>query len=200
MAERDNGYTESRESKADYCFEFHVDGASKKIPFSRLVQEDSFYAICQSLNSKELEVAIGASLVLGRLRDERALPFLLEAFLSTNGKKAQAVAWALGELADARAVPFLTEALAAKFIPKSSIIALGKIGASSSLDVLINCLKDRDETLRALAVKSIGQLRYGTQMELKARAVSVLMEQLRREVSRAVRLAICVTCARLEKF
>ena len=45
MAERDNGYTESRESEADYCFEFHVDGASKKIPFSRLVQEDSFYAI-----------------------------------------------------------------------------------------------------------------------------------------------------------
>ncbi len=200
MAHRNGGYLgEKLTANPDPCLEFLMDGQEKQIPFSHLRKEDTFYAICQALNSADLEVAIGASLVLGHMHDKRALPFLLEAFLTTNGKKAQAVAWALGEIRDPQAVPFLLEALVAQFIPKSSIIALGKIGASSSLEVLINCLNNSDETVRVLAVKSIGQLHY-VGKELKTKALSALMKHLLHEVSRAVRLAICVTSARLEKF
>lgn len=190
---------ETQKPMTEQSLEFMVLGHRKKIPFSFLAEQGTFLAICQALSSKESELVIGAALVLGRMSDKRAVPFLLRAFLTTDGRKAQAIAWALGELGDAQAVPFLEEALQASFIPKSAIIALGKIGASAALSSLLKCLEQRDELLRTLAVKSIGHLCFGDEQNLRAQAIEMLSLHEKKESSRSVRLLIRVTCMRLEK-
>lgn len=186
--------------KVGDCLEFVAHEEEHKLPLNHFCEEETFYAICHALKSADHEVSTGAALVLGRIKDKRALPFLLSAMLTTNVKKAQAIAWALGELKDPRATPFLVEALSQDFIAKSAIVALGKIGSLDSLDILLRSLKHRDENQRALVVKAIGQLSYGNHYELKSKTVGTLMRHLAGESSRTVRLAICVISARLEKF
>lgn len=186
--------------KTDNYLEFMAHKEEHKIPLNFFCEEETFYAICHALDSADIEVSTGAALVLGRIKDKRALSFLLSSFLTTNVKKAQAIAWALGELKDPRATAFLIEALSQDFIAKSAIVALGKIGCLDSLDILLRNLKHRDENLRALVVKAIGQLSYGDQYELKSKTVATLMRHLAAESSRTVRLALCVISARLEKF
>ncbi|MCA9507461.1 MAG: HEAT repeat domain-containing protein [Myxococcales bacterium] len=185
---------------SDNYFTAMVEGKKIRIPVRRLSEQKTFFAICFALDSDEIEISTGAALALGKLKDKRALPFLLKSFLTTNLKQAQAVAWALGELKDTRALPFLIEALDADFISQSVIVALGKIGSLQALETFFRLLDERDEKQRALIVKAIGQLSFEHEHALKREAVTRLMKCLEKEKSRAVRLTICVTSARLEKF
>src|SRR5580700_7609550 len=118
------------------------------LDFASLREEKNFKFLCGALGHESLDIAIGASLALGRLQDRRATPYLLDAFLTTHGKKAQAVSWALGEIGAQEALPFLTEALASQFVPKSAIVALGKIGSPDSLEILLSTLNDDDDATR----------------------------------------------------
>ncbi len=190
---------EAQKPMTEQSLEFNLLGHRKRIPFSILAEQGTFFAICQALSSSDPDLVIGAALVLGRMNDKRAVPFLLRAFLTPDGKKAQAIAWALGELGDAQAVPFLEEAILASFIPSSAIIALGKIGVRSSLPILLACLEEKDELLRALAAKSIGRLCFEGESEPRDRALTKLKAHETKEPSRSVRLLIRATCMRLEK-
>jgi HEAT repeat protein len=156
------------------------------LDFASLREEKNFKFLCGALGHESLDIAIGASLALGRLQDRRATPYLLDAFLTTHGKKAQAVSWALGEIG-------------AQFVPKSAIVALGKIGSPDSLEILLSTLNDDDDATRALAVKSIGQLRLSGDQKRIAKALSALRLRLKIEQKRSVKLVLCIICNRLER-
>src|SRR6185437_13577944 len=113
------------------------------------------------------------------------------AFLTTVARKAQAVSWALGEIGDESALPFLTEALLAHFVPKSAIVALGKIGSKSSVEILVKFLSDKDANLRALSAKSLGQIKFLNDQELMQKTLLSLKMQLKIETARTVKLVIC---------
>lgn len=170
--------------------------------FARLIKElandDTFFLICQALFNAEDEIAIGASLILGRIRDKRAVPFLLKALLTNNHKRGEAIMWSLGEIADIAALPFLLTALRANFIPKSAILALGKIGSRDAVDAILQNLGSSDEAVRLLAVKAIGQIRFFHDDDLKSKASHSLAERLLSEASRRVKLLLAVVKSRLE--
>lgn len=176
-----------------------LNGATHKIPYASLRMTENFEAICGALYHESLDIVVGASIVLGQLQDERALPHLLHAFLTTGSRKAQAVSWALGEIGNPSALPFLTEALSSNFVPKSAIIALGKIGSPTSLDILVSFLVDSDESVRALAARSLGQIKFGDDFALMKKAMAALKMQLRVETARAVKLVICAVSGRFQR-
>ncbi len=164
-----------------------------------LIDEETFSSVCRALFNVDNEVAIGASLVLGRMKDARAVPFLLRALLTTDLRRAEAVMWSLGEIGDESALPFLLMALDEDFVPRSAILALGKIGSPNSVDAILSSLNNTDEAVRLLAVKALGQIRFGSNEFLIAKARSSLSMRLSREASRRVKLLLAVVKRRLEK-
>lgn len=111
-----------------------------------------------ALGHKEKSVIIGASLVLGRLKDERAVPSLIRAFLTTDRDIGAAVAWALGQCQSSCAVPFLAMAVQKGFVVSNACEALGQVGSIDALPVLFRTLKSIHEDERVFAAKALGQL------------------------------------------
>ena len=111
-----------------------------------------------ALRHKEKSVIIGASLVLGRLKDERAVPSLIRAFLTTDREVGAAVAWALGQCQSPCAVPFLSMAVQKGFVVSNACEALGQVGSTDALPILFSTLKSIHEDERVFAAKALGQL------------------------------------------
>ncbi|HXW53542.1 MAG TPA: HEAT repeat domain-containing protein [Myxococcota bacterium] len=164
-----------------------------------LADDESFFLICYALFHHDAEISIGASLVLGHLRDSRALAYLLRALLTTDLKRAEAVMWALGEIGDEISVPFLLKAINARFAIKSAILALGKIGSKAIAGAMLKSLADQDEAVRVLAAKALSQVRFDDDFETISSLLPVLKSHLTTETSRRVKLMVAVTCSRLEK-
>jgi HEAT repeat protein len=164
-----------------------------------LADEDTFALVCRALSNVDDEIAIGAALVLGRMKDMRSVPFLVRALLTTHHKRAEAIMWSLGELGDKRALPFLLTALQSDFVPKSAIIALGKIGSPDAADALFACLNSDDEAIRLLSVKAIGQIRFDSNDKIFSKARYAISTRLSNEASRRVKLLLAVVKSRLEK-
>jgi HEAT repeat protein len=164
-----------------------------------IADDESFLLVCSALSHEDSEISIGASLVLGHLRDQRALPYLLRALLTTDQKRAEAIMWALGEIGDESSIPFLIEALNANFLTKSAILALGKIGSPSSIKPILKSLSDNDEGIRVLAARALSQIRYDRDVQLIADMLPMLKARLCEETSRRVKLLVAVIYSRLEK-
>ena len=163
------------------------------------MDDERFYLVCKALFHEEQEVAIGASLALGHKKDLRALPYLLRAVLTMDEKRAEAVMWALGELGDEAALPFLKAALEANFVPKSTLLALGKIGSPSMVLAILACLGDHDESVRLLAVKALSQCQLGHDILLIRKVSQVIKDHLVHETSRRIRLLLLVLINLLDK-
>lgn len=163
------------------------------------LNETNFQLVCRALFHLDHEISIGASLVLGHIKEKRAVPFLLRALLTTDQKRAQAVMWSLGEIKDEAAVPFLLSALTANFVKKSAILALGKIGSPKTVDAILENLNDSDETIRLLAVKALLQIRFGQDHTIISKTKQLLKVQMACEASRRVKLLLSVLKDRLEK-
>lgn len=193
--------------------DFAFDNTSKKISrtasiknqtgvsflLTKLVEKDNFLLVCRAVFHAEHEISIGACLVLGRKRDRRALPYLLRALLTTDRQRAEAVVWALGEIGDDSSIPFLLSALHANFVAKSAILALGKIGSPKAADAILGRLADNDETVRVLAAKALGQIRFVNDIKLNSRTILALKARIPHETSRRVKLLLVLICSRLEK-
>lgn len=166
---------------------------------NELTDDDNFFQVCQALFHHDQEISIGASLALGHMKDPRATPYLLRALLTEQEKRAEAIIWALGEIGDEAAVPFLTHALNAQFVPKSAILALGKIGSPDAVETILCNLRDSDEIIRLLAAKALSQIRFNDDFNLIRRICGALNEQLMHECSRRVKLMLSVVRSKLDK-
>lgn len=60
-------------------------------------EEQLFEQVIAGLFHEQVDVAIGAALILGRLKEEKAIPSLIEAFKTNDVALGAAVAWALGQ-------------------------------------------------------------------------------------------------------
>jgi HEAT repeat protein len=165
-----------------------------------LTNEENFLLVCKALIHNDYEISIGAALALGHMKDIRAVPYLLRAVLTTDQKRAEAIIWALGEIGDESAVPFLVAALEANFVPKSVMLALGKIGSVRTIDIILETLKNADETLRILAVKALAVAPFETEQSLVVKIKIALNTRLVVESSRRVKLMLSVIKSRLEKI
>lgn len=158
---------------------------------------DDFLLVCRCLFHVDDEIAIGASVVLGYLKCDRAMPYLLRALLTTHQKRGDAIIWAIGELRIKKAIPFLKAAVRANFSVKSAISALGKIGSPKVVDVLLDHLNDDDEVVRLLAARSLGQVGFEHEHSLIKKTHRMLEVRLAKEKSRRVRLALSLVKSKL---
>jgi HEAT repeat protein len=110
---------------------------------------------------------------LGRLKDESAVPLLLEALnnRADDWLAREAAAQALGEIGSAEAAPALIRAAWMADTRNAAIIALAKIGDPGSVDVLLSAFSEpEDPKVREAAAE--GLVRIGKP------AVPTLIQQL----------------------
>lgn len=172
--------------------------SSLSLLLSELSGQEDLFLLCRALFHEDRDVVIGAALVLGRIKDSRSVPYLLHALLTTDQKRAQALMWAIGEIGDDSATAVLLEALNANFMPENALSALGKIGSLKVVDVLILRLEDQEESIRALAAKSLGQAHFILNSQLAFRIREKVEERLNLESSRRVKLLLAVIKRKLE--
>ncbi|MYA17787.1 MAG: HEAT repeat domain-containing protein, partial [Gammaproteobacteria bacterium] len=104
-----------------------------------------------------------AVVALGRLRDPRAVPVLLEALSSYHKHVPLEAAAALGKIGDPKAVPHLARTLRYRSGRSSSrsamAAALGEIGDPSAVTHLLDTLnQERDSAVRAESATALGRL------------------------------------------
>lgn len=131
---------------------------SELISLAKVDDSEVFSQLLSALNHEEKSIIIGASIVLGRLADERAVPFLLRAFLTTDQEIGAAVAWALGQCGSTAAIPFLSKAIEKGFAVANSCEALGNMGDKVVLPLLFESLGSECEDVRVCSAKALGNL------------------------------------------
>ncbi len=141
-----------------------------------------------ALGHREKSIIIGASLVLGRLKDDRAVPSLIRAFLTTDREVGSAVAWALGQCGSPLAVPFLSMAVQKGFVVKSACEALGQIGNGDVLPILLCTLGSQKDDERMFAAKALGQVAQKCNMR-ERNEISKNLVALSSDKSRKVRVS-----------
>ena len=160
-------------------------------------EEYGFEEIAKFLYYKYNDVVIGAALALGKVADKRAVKPLIHAFANTcDPKVGAALVWAIGQCRDVSALPWLKAAIENDFVAANACEALGVIGDSSSLNVLLSALNFKNEDVRAYAARAISRLNFEIDTKAKIRAVAELQIFLQ-DRSRKVRLCAAVSLHRL---
>jgi hypothetical protein len=144
--------------------------------------------LLKALGHSEKSIIIGASLVLGRLKDDRAVPSLIRAFLTTDQEVGSAVAWALGQCGSALAVPFLSMAVQKGFAVGRACEALGQIGNIDVLPLLLRTLSSQKDDERMFAAKALGQLAQKCNIQNREE-ISLNLVTLSADKSRKVRMS-----------
>jgi HEAT repeat protein len=106
-------------------------------------------------------VRVNAAIELGKLRERRAIPALIEALKDPNMALRNNAAFALGEIGDCEAAPHLIELLRdpEERVRKSAIKALGMICAKDAVAPLVQLLDiDNSRVIRKSAIRSLGQI------------------------------------------
>ncbi len=131
--------------------------------------------LCQALTSAHPEVRGRAAEVLGRIKDQHAVPFLLDALRSEFYTVRAKAAIALGQIRDAQAIPLLINALKDKEpqVRAAASIGLGKFSDPRTFESIGNVLLDDPQIdARQAAAKALGETR-------RAEAIPYLMDALR---------------------
>jgi HEAT repeat protein len=100
---------------------------------------------CLGVLENEVALYEAAAFALGRLREPRALPLLIDLlrYDYTNiTDHQQAAAWALGELGDSRAIGPLLNVIRRVDVADAAFTALGRIGNSDAVPELLDRLGD----------------------------------------------------------
>jgi len=162
-----------------------------------LGSDDVFWSLLRALEHKNKNVIVGSALTLGKLRDKRAIPYLISAFKTNEVESGAAIAWALGQLKSVESLPWLIVALHHKFVALNVCEALGNIGDEEAFDALECALSSGVSEVRAFASRSLGMLQY--QNQKKFDSALHLLRRLVCDSSRKVRLCAALGLFELEK-
>jgi HEAT repeat protein len=115
------------------------------------------------------------AMVLGKLRDPRATPLLVDALADSSVETRVYAALALGQIRDASAVPPLLEAFSRdeRDVRKAAAWSLGEIGDARASETLAAALNDSIPDIRYNAALALARLGDG-------RAIGVVREMLDR--------------------
>lgn len=169
---------------------------SELIQLAKKDQSEIFSQLLSALEHQEKSIVIGASLVLGRIGDQRAVPSLIRAFLTTDQEVGAAVAWALGRCNDHMATPFLSKAIESGFAVANSCEALGSLGDESAVPLLYRALSSSDKNVRACAAKGLGSVAVRCEPRTKHQIIERL-EPLFHDSSRKVRICAAIILNRI---
>ena len=133
-------------------------------------------ALYQSSKSDDPRIRRYLAIVLGRLRDRRATPLLLDGLNDKDVENRVYAMLALGELRDPAAVPALAKLATdpERDVRKTAVYALGKINDPRAVPALAQALNDQEADVRWNAAVSLAG--FGDR-----RAVGPLKEMLDRE-------------------
>jgi HEAT repeat protein len=165
---------------------------------AKITDSQLFSQLLSALVHEEKSIIIGASLFLGRLADERAVPSLLRAFLTTDEEVGAAVAWALGRCGSPVAVPFLATAIRKGFAVSNACEALGHVGNEAVLPVLFDTLHSDYEDVRVCAAKALGNLAQRCDA-CKRDQIAKSLAPLFQDSSRKVRMSAALILERIRK-
>ena len=130
--------------------------------------------LCQALTSARPEVRGRAAEVLGASKDQRAVPFLLDALRGEFYTVRVQAALALGQIREPLSIPALTEALKDREpeVRSAACLALAKFSAPRTFESIGNVLLDDPQLdVRQAAAKALGEMR-------RAEAIPYLMDAL----------------------
>ncbi len=116
-----------------------------------------------ALEDRNARVRAEAAMALGNMGNAMAVPPLIEALRNTDSYVSSRAAWHLGNLGDPRAVSPLIEVLEETDwrdwrVRREAARALGKLGHPRAVGALAALLNDRDEDVRAHAVRALGNM------------------------------------------
>ena len=133
-------------------------------------------ALYQSSKSDDPRIRRYLAIVLGRLRDRRATPLLLDGLNDKDVENRVYAMLALGELRDPAAVPALAKLATdpERDVRKTAVYALGKINDPRAVPALAQALNDQEADVRWNAAVSLAG--FGDR-----RAVGPLKEMLDRQ-------------------
>ncbi len=114
----------------------------------------------RALRDENQTIRENIAMILGEVKDRRAVDALLEA-LQSNDRLVAMAAPSLVSIGDQNAVEPLIQCLHHQndLVRVYAAWALGSLGNPAAVDQLIGCLSDRDPKLRGTAAHSLGQLK-----------------------------------------
>jgi HEAT repeat protein len=155
---------------------------------SRLKPDGAVEALAQAAGSEQVNIKITAVVSLGRTRSPGALEPLLSSLEHFHPKVKSAAARSLGQVGDARATEPLMVMLADPVhrtpVRHAVVEALGLLGDTSAVPMLLLALGDGSTKVRVEAVQSLGRLKDPRSVP----ALSLLLreESLALPISRAL--------------
>ncbi len=131
--------------------------------------------LCKALSTARPETRAPVAQVLGVIKDQTAIPALLDALRGEFFTVRVEAALALGQIRDPQVIPALTEALKDKEpeVRAAACIALGKFADPRTFEAISNVLLDDPQIdVRQAAAQALGETK-------RAEAIPYLMEALR---------------------
>lgn len=132
----------------------------RKPNLAKMEQNKDFQGLIKALRHKEYHIRIGATLSLGRLRDERAVEPLIETFNDQNWLVRVGAAEALGKIGKP-AVEILIQYLTHTFptVRLGAAEALGKIGDTRAIKPLVEVYrKETSSPVKQGILKALEEL------------------------------------------
>jgi HEAT repeat protein len=130
---------------------------------SRLKPDGAVEALAQAAGSEQVNIKITAVVSLGRTRSPGALEPLLSCLDHFHPKVKSAAARSLGQVGDSRATEPLTVMLADPVhrtpVRLAVVEALGLLGDTSAVPMLLLALGDGAQKVRVEAIQSLGRLK-----------------------------------------
>jgi HEAT repeat protein len=119
--------------------------------------EDKVGGLIKKMQSKNAHIRAKTVIALGKIKDTRVIPLLINALQDKDSYVRGQAAWSLGEIKDPHAVQPLITVLTDDYVyvRQESARALGKLKDSRAVPALITALNDENPDVREEAVKAL---------------------------------------------
>lgn len=140
------------------------------------------------LNSEHPEFRLVAATVLGRLGDERVVPYLIESFDDLDPRVRERAVRACGRIGDPRAVGPLADQLddTKPVVQRAAADTLAMIGTDAAIERLIPAARSDNERVRHIAVSELNKLGNGKPVD----ALTEALEDESTDVRQAATLSL----------
>ncbi|WP_435186429.1 HEAT repeat domain-containing protein [Halobellus sp. EA9] len=126
------------------------------------------------LQSDAVEFQLVAASALGRIGDEHAVPYLVDAFDHLDPRVRARAITACGHIGDRRAIDPIAARLtdSERIVQRAAADTLAMIGTTAAIERLIPAARADDKQVRAIAVSELGQLKNAKPLDALGAALT----------------------------